>query len=120
MDAIARTEERASRPDNESLDPLVRKQARFAVAQLAGRRPDALRFGAELLMMPAAPNATRREAAEYWTRFGPPDQLEAVLGQAGASDVVDGVLRAAAAQRVATAAELRAAWPALNVPALAR
>lgn len=97
-------------------DAQVRLRARFRVAMLSGRRTEALELGEALLKDHTAPKPDRREAAEYWARFGPPLDLTRLLGPKGpARDVVDDAMLDGAALRIATAQELNDAWPALGI-----
>lgn len=103
-------------PELRSDDPLRKAAAQFRLHVLAGRRVDALRLGELLLGTREAPSAVRRDAAEYWVRFGPPNQLGRLLAPDGpAGDVRDPVLVQAMNSRVADAAELLATWPALGI-----
>jgi hypothetical protein len=102
-------------PDHSSSEPIVRACGRFRVAVLAGRRPDALALGAQLLQAKTAPRQSRRDAAEYWARFGPPQKLDHVLATDGpAADVLDESLVSVVRTRREVASELLAAWPNLN------
>jgi protein O-mannosyl-transferase len=91
-------------------DPVAAFQRAIAV----GRRTDALRAGEAILADRRAPHAVRREAAEYWVRFGPPLDLARVLRAESASDVIDTAMIEAIALRATTAAELEAKWPSLG------
>lgn len=114
---IPRVRALAASPELRSADPAVGRLAAFRLAYLAGRRPEALELGRQLLREPGAPRDARRQAAEYWTRFGPPEQLGEVLGSNGGStDVVDDALLDVAAMRLRTAERLRAVWITLGIP----
>ncbi len=91
--------------------------ARFRVAKLAGRRPEALALAEAILATRASPHEARREAAEYWVRFAPPTELSRLIGPQGtAADVVDTTLIEAASLRIRTADHLLDVWPSLGVP----
>ena len=90
--------------------------ARFRVAMLAGRRPEALALAEAILATRASPPEARREAAEYCVRFAPPTELPRLIGSQGpAADVVDSAMIEAASLRVRTAEHLLAVWPSLSV-----
>lgn len=105
-------------PEYDSADPETRARARFRVAVLAGQRMEALALGEALLRSPATPRAMKREAAEYWARFGPPQLLSRLLGDdTWGPEVVDDGVRAAVAVRTQTADELLEHWPSLGITA---
>jgi len=95
-------------------DPVARAVFAFRLATYTGRRPDALASAEEVLRAPSAPRAARRDAAEYWARFGPPEDLARVLEDRAASDVVDASMLEATRLRALTARELMAKWPSLG------
>ncbi|MGE0325301.1 MAG: tetratricopeptide repeat protein [Polyangiaceae bacterium] len=120
LELVDKVEALTKSPDYSSADPQARLRSHFRVAMLAGRRTEALEVGEELLKDKTAPRAERREAAEYWARFGPPLDLTRMLGPEGpARDVADDAMLDAAALRIATAKELNDAWPALGIPVAA-
>lgn len=97
-------------PEYEASESTVRLAARFQVAYLAGQRPEALRLGEQLLRSPTSDPALRREAAEYWARFGPPEELKRVFdGVAG--DVSDEAIQRGIEARIHVASELMQKWP---------
>jgi protein O-mannosyl-transferase len=103
-----------------SSDARLRLSAQFQVAQLAGRNPEALILGRQLLADAEAPPAARRAAAEYWAHFGPPGDLVSVLGEPNyGADLIDEDMLSAVAERVRTADELRAVWAGLEIPVYA-
>ncbi len=118
LELVGKVEGLTKSPDFKSDDAQVLLRTQFRVAMLAGRRPQALALGEQLLKDQTAPRAQRREAAEYWARFGPPLELQRLLGPDGpARDVVDDAMLDAAALRISTARELVDAWPSLGIPA---
>ncbi|MEZ4230791.1 MAG: hypothetical protein R3B89_16560 [Polyangiaceae bacterium] len=117
LELVDQVEALENSPERRSKDAQTALRTQFRVAMLAGRRPDALRLGEKLLRDETAPRSERREAAEYWARFGPPQELTRILGPEGpARDVTDDAMLDAAALRIATAKELLEAWPALGIP----
>ncbi|MCC6901926.1 MAG: hypothetical protein IT377_23345 [Polyangiaceae bacterium] len=117
LEQIPRVRALAQHPALQSPEPAVRQLAQFRLAHLAGRRSEALELGRRLLLEPATPQDVRRQAAEYWTRFGPPDQLGQVVHRNGPSaDVLDDALLDAAAMRLQTAQRLRTMWTTLGIP----
>ncbi|MCB9586487.1 MAG: hypothetical protein H6718_13880 [Polyangiaceae bacterium] len=117
LSQVDKVEALTKAPEYSSKGQQARLRARFRVAMLAGRRTEALDLGEQLLKDKTAPAQERREAAEYWARFGPPLDLTRMFGPDGpATDVADDAMLDAAALRIATAKELNDAWPALGIP----
>jgi tetratricopeptide (TPR) repeat protein len=98
-----------------SPDGLTSAAARFRLALLTGRRPDALQAAERLLQEPRAAGKLRREAAEYYVRFGAPAALAHVARMPESADIFAAPeLRAATALRLEEAEKLLEAWPLLG------
>jgi tetratricopeptide (TPR) repeat protein len=90
-------------------------EARFRLSLLAGRRLDTLHAAERLLQEPRAPGKLRREAAEYYVRFGSPTALAHVARTPQAADIFAAAdLSAATALRLQEAKKLLEAWPLLG------
>ena len=74
-------------PALSSNNALTRAEARFRVSRLSGRRPDTLQAAERLLQEPRATRPLRREAAEYYIRFGSPAALAHVARTPEAADI---------------------------------
>jgi tetratricopeptide (TPR) repeat protein len=113
--SIQKLEASTHDPALNSTHALTRAEARFRVSLLAGRRPETLEAAERLLHEPLAAGALRREAAEYYIRFGAPAALERVARTAEAADIFGAPeLRAATALRLEEANRLLEAWPQLG------
>ncbi|HEX4513202.1 MAG TPA: tetratricopeptide repeat protein, partial [Polyangiaceae bacterium] len=106
LSTIARAESAVAAPARNPVDA-------FGQAITLGRRVDALHAGEIILADRQAPRAARREAAEYWARFGPPLELGRLL-RAENADVVDAPMLQAIALRATTATKLEAKWATLG------
>ena len=105
----------AQNPDLTSDDPSKSAEARFRLALLSGRRPDALQVAEQLLREPRAAATLRREAAEYYIRYGSPVALAHVARAPEAADIFAApALRDAAALRLEEGQKLLEAWPELG------
>jgi protein O-mannosyl-transferase len=113
--SIQKLEAGAHDPALNSTDALTRVEARFRVSLLSGRRPDTLQAAEGLLQQPRATGPLRREAAEYYIRFGSPAALAHVARMPEAADIFTAPeLRAATALRLVEANQLLEAWPDLG------
>jgi protein O-mannosyl-transferase len=113
--AIEKLEAAARDPALTSTEALHSIDARFRWALLSGRRPDALQVAEQLLRDPRATPQLRREAAEYYVRFGAPAALAHVARTPEAADIFAApVVSAAVALRLEEAKKLLEAWPALG------
>lgn len=113
--AIDKLRAAARNPDLTSDDPSKGAEARFRLALLSGRRPDALQVAEQLLREPRAAATLRREVAEYYIRYGSPAALAHVARAPEAADIFAApALRDAAALRLDEGKKLLEAWPALG------
>jgi len=98
-----------------SPNALTRMEAGFRFSLLSGRRPEALQAAERLLKEPRAAGKLRREAAEYYIRFGAPTALAHVARMPEAADIFAAPeLGAAVALRLHEAQKLLQAWPLLG------
>jgi tetratricopeptide (TPR) repeat protein len=98
-----------------SPEPIAKTSARFRLAVVSGRRPDALDLGQALLLEPRASTGVRRAAAEYYVRFGSPANIAWGLASSAAAEVFAARdLREVAALRLEEGQKLSAAWPSLG------
>ncbi len=115
LERIPRVEALMRAPDLTSDDPRVSSEARFRLAESAGRRLEALALARTIVGAATLPRPLRREALEFFVRFGSPGELTGIVQTPAAADVLDPALLAAASLRVQTAEELRGAWGSLGV-----
>jgi tetratricopeptide (TPR) repeat protein len=98
-----------------STNGLTSAEARFRLSLLTGRRPDALQAAERLLQESHAAGNLRREAAEYYVRFGAPAALAHVARMPEAADIFAAPeLHAATTLRLEEAKNLLEAWPRLG------
>ena len=98
-----------------SNNALTRAEARFRVSRLSWCCPYTLQAAERLLQEPRATRPLRREAAEYYIRFGSPAALAHVARTPEAADIFAAPeLRAATALRLEEANQLLEAWPHLG------
>jgi protein O-mannosyl-transferase len=117
--SIRKLEARAHDPALSSTNALTRAEAHFRLSLLSGRRPDTLQAAEGLLREPRATGPLRREAAEYYIRFGSPAALAHVTRTPEAADIFTAPeLRAATALRLEEANQLLEAWPSLGFGSL--
>ncbi|MEB2311398.1 MAG: tetratricopeptide repeat protein [Sorangiineae bacterium] len=105
----------ARSPELRASDPAVRALARFRLAELAGRRLDALALAESLLARAELPAEERAALLEYFVRWAPPEELEPALGRFAKYGPLDAPLREAAQLRAAEGRALLEAWPGLGV-----
>jgi tetratricopeptide (TPR) repeat protein len=111
IELIPRVRRAMEHAGDHKLGPAQRIAARFELANLTGRRVEALELAGQLLATRDAPPDLRRKATEYWVQRGHPAELEGVLQS---SDVLDAELRRAAEHRMLVARELGDVWAELR------
>jgi protein O-mannosyl-transferase len=113
--SIQKLEASANDPALTSTNAVTSTEARFRSSLASGRRLDTLQAAERLLQAPRAAHPLRREAAEYYIRFGSPAALAQLARTPQAADLFAAPeLRAAAALRLQEANELLEAWPVLG------